>query len=772
MWMLTVLVCWGASAMYDVYQEHYERQLGIQRLLNGRGKIHRIHLDRLAVVYVRQSTLKQVHEHQESGRLQYALKERAVELGWSPGRVVVIDDDQGHSGKDVADRVGFQRLVAEVGLNHVGLVLGLEVSRLARSNLNWHHLLEICGLYQTLIGDVDGIYDPRDYNDRLLLGLKGTMSEAELHILKHRLDAGKWAKARRGELHTLVPTGYVRRPSGEVRKDPDEQVQTVLELVFAAFERYGTVNGVLRSMMEHKIVFPVRQSSGPDKGSLRWSRARRSTISGILHNPAYAGAYVYGRRRVDATKQRPGRRGTGLVTVAPREWAVCLKDQYPSYITWEQYERNVRQIAANSNHAQGIGAPREGISLLAGLVVCGRCGLRMITRYNQNGGGLRYICDRRHTQYREPVCQSVSGTPLDQAVSRVVLEAIQPLALELSLKVAAEVESERALVLKHWEQRLEQARYEVVRAYRQYNAVEPENRLVARQLENQWEAALQAEASLKGEYERFVSGHPVPLSEDDGERIRRLAADIPALWHAPTTTAAERQVIVRQLIERVVVSVQGASEKVALEVQWAGGHRTELTAIRPIGRLEGLSYYGELIRRVAALWLAGQSVPGIARMLTEEGWRPAKGGESFTVSMVRRILARPDVQQRIGRKRLTDGIPKREQEWTTDELAALLGMPRVSVYVWLKKGILKARRTRYQTRSVWLIWADETELSRLRALRKHPTCGPPRKPVSESSGLRLDKHEGDADTDGPQPEQHPPAKTGRNGTSEKKGLTG
>lgn len=756
--------------MYDVYQEQYQRQVGIQRLLNGRGKIHGIHLDRLAVVYVRQSTLKQVHEHQESGRLQYALKERAVELGWSCERVLVIDEDQGHSGKHVEDRVGFQRLVAEVGLNHVGLVLGIEVSRLARSNLNWHHLIEICGLYQTLIGDVDGIYDPRDYNDRLLLGLKGTMSEAELHILKQRLDAGKWAKARRGELHTLVPTGYVRRASGEVIKDPDERVQTVIELVFAAFERYGTVNGVLRYMMEHKIDFPIRQSHGPDKGSLRWSRARRSTISGILHNPAYAGAYVYGRRRVAATKQRPGRRGTGLVTVAPGEWAVCLKDRYPAYITWEQYERNVRQIAANSNHGAGIGTPRQGVSLLAGLVVCGRCGLRMITRYNQNGRELRYVCDRWHTQYREPVCQSVSGTPLDKAVSQVVLEALRPLALELSLKVAAELESERAVVLKHWEQRLEQARYEVVRAYRQYNAVEPENRLVARQLEGQWEAALQAEAALKGDYERIASEHPVPLRADECERIRRLAEDIPALWRAPTTTALERQAIVRQLIEQVVISVQGRSEQVVLEVQWAGGHRSQLTAIRPIGRLECLSYSAELIRRVAAFWLDGQSVPGIARMLTQQGWRPAKGGETFTVSMVRRILARPDVQQLIGRKRLTDGVPKRAQEWTTDELVDLLGMPRVSLYVWLKKGILKARRTRYQTRSVWLIWADEEELARLRELREHPRCGPPRKRAAEGAEWAPDRHAGDTGAEELPREQLPTPKTAGQTNRSKKGV--
>ena len=720
--------------MQEVYQN--QKQPGVPRWLPGNGKIQGTHVDRLAVVYVRQSTLKQVREHQESGRLQYALKERAIQLGWSSRRVEVIDEDQGHSGKHAEGRAGFQRLVAEVGLNHVGLVLGIEISRLARSNSDWYRLLDMCALFHTLIADGDGIYDPREYNDRLLLGLKGTMSEAELHILKQRLDAGKWAKARRGELRMPLPMGYVRRPSGEVIKDPDEQAQAVLALVFAAFERYRTVNGVLRYLLEQKIQFPVREASGPDKGKLRWSRPSRSTLNTLLHHPIYAGVYVYGRRRVDATKQRPGRRGSGRVSLPVEEWAVCLKDRHPAYITWEQYERNVRQIAANSNSSKGIGAPRQGVSLLAGLVVCGPCGLRMMARYNQNGGGLRYVCDRLHTLYQEAVCQSVSGTPIDEAVSQLVLQALQPLALELSLKVAAELESERSLVLKHWQQRLERARYEVARAYRQYNAVEPENRLVVRQLERRWEAALQAEAALTVEYERVASEHPVPLSADERERIRCLGEDIPALWHAPTTTAVERQAIVRQLIERVVVNVKGTSEQVALEVQWAGGHRTRMMVIRPVARLERLSYYAELIRRVAQLWTDGQSLPGIARLLTGVGWRPAKGGETFTVSMIRRILARPDVQQLVDRKRLTDGVPKEANEWTSDELAELLGMPRVSLYVWLKKGILTARRTRYRERLVWLIWADETELARLRALRERPHYGPARRGIDEARDVR------------------------------------
>lgn len=712
--------------MSEVYQNH-----GVARRFL-KGKIQGIHLKRLAVVYVRQSTIKQVKEHQESGRLQYALKARAVELGWPRAQVVVIDEDQGHSGRSAEDRSGFQSLVAEVGLNHVGLVFGVEVSRLARSNRDWYQLLDLCAVYQTLIGDMDGLYDPRSYNDRLVLGLKGTMSEAELHILKQRLDAGKWAKARRGELWMTVPMGYVHRPSGEVVKDPDEQAQGVIALIFAVFDRYRTVNGVLRYLVEHEIQLPVRELSGADKGSLRWVRASRPAVSGVLHNPIYAGAYVYGRRRVDPARKQPGRRGSGLITVAMEEWEVCLKDRLPAYISWEQYERNVRQIAANSNRPEGIGAPRQGPSLLAGLVVCGRCGLRMLAHYNQNGGGLRYVCDRRHRLYREPLCQSVCGPPIDEAISAVVLQSLEPLALELSLKVAEDLEAERARVLRHWEQRLERARYEAERAYRQYNAVEPEHRLVVRELERHWEAALQVEAELQREYERVAARQAVPLGVEDRAAIRRLAEDIPALWHAPSTTAAERQAIVRQLIERVVISVQGQSEQVQVEIQWAGGYCTHMPGIRPIARLERLSYYPQLIQRVAELWAAGKPLPEIARILTEESWRPAKGGESFTVSMVRRILARPDVRQLVERERLTDGVPKGAQEWTTDELVELIGMPRVTLYGWLKKGLLTARRTRYQHHSVWLIWADDVELARLQALREHRPYGRARRESEEA----------------------------------------
>jgi DNA invertase Pin-like site-specific DNA recombinase len=685
------------------------------------GKVQGIHLDRLAVIYVRQSTIYQVEHHQESARLQYALKERAIQLGWSPQRVIVIDEDQGHSGGSAEGRTGFQQLVAEVGLNHVGGIFGIEVSRLARSNRDWYQLLDMCALFRTLISDVDGIYDSSNYNDRLLLGLKGTMSEAELHILKQRLNAGKWSKARRGELVFPVPIGYWRRPSGEVMKDPDTQAQAVVELVFATFARCRTINGVLRYLVEHGIALPVRERCGVEKGNLRWSRPSRSTLRNMLTNPVYAGAYVYGRRPVDPLKQQAGHPGTGRTETVLGEWEVCLKDRLPAYLTWGEYERNQRQIAANQSQARGV--PRQGASLVAGLLVCGRCGQRMTTHYTNNGDGLRYACDRQYLQYREASCQSLSGAPVDEVVSRLVLQALEPLALDLSLQVAEDLEAERAQVLEQWHYRLERAQYEVERAFRQYNTVEPEHRLVARQLEQQWEEALQAEDALQREYERVVAQHPVPLSVEEREAIRHLAGDLPALWHAPTTTAAERQAIVRQLIERVVVTVQGESEQVTVEIQWAGGSCTQTTVIRPVARWEQLSFYPTLVRQVKALVAEGRQQQPIARLLTQKGWHGPRGEGPVTVSMVQRVLMR-EGEPNARALQESEGFASGTNEWTADTLAQTLAMPRDTLYNWLHQGTLTARRVVYRGHPRWVIWADEAEVARLRTLHEHTRRGP------------------------------------------------
>ena len=327
-------------------------------------KIQAEHLDRLAVVYVRQSTLQQVNDHQESTRIQYGLVGRAESLGWHTERVLTIDDDLGKSGSSAEGRFGFQRLVSEVGLNHVGLILGVEMSRLARSSKDWHQLLEICALFGTLIADLDGIYDPSDYNDRLLLGLKGSFSEIELHILKQRMIQGKRNKAERGELGFNVPIGYVRRPSGEIRFDPDAQVQQVVKLIFRKFEEVGTLNAVLRYLMTHHIQVGVRVLSGPSKGDLEWHRPNRATLQNLLRHPAYTGAYAYGRRQVDPRKQKAGQPRTGRVVKPCEEWLALIKDHHPAYISWEQYQQNLAQLKSNRNRADEQGHPCQGVGLL------------------------------------------------------------------------------------------------------------------------------------------------------------------------------------------------------------------------------------------------------------------------------------------------------------------------------------------------------------------------------------------------------------------------
>jgi DNA invertase Pin-like site-specific DNA recombinase len=631
--------------------------------------------------------------------------------------VIVIDEDLGRSATTTVGRPGFQRLVAEVGLDHVGIVLGIEMSRLARSNRDWHQLLEICALFGTLIGDLDGIYDPSDYNDRLLLGLKGTMSEAELHILKRRMLEGKRAKARRGELGMPVPMGYIKRPSGEVAKDPDEQAQDTIAMVFNLFKRYGTLNGVLRHFVRNGVQMPSRVRFGPSKGELQWVRPNRATLSNILRNPIYAGAYVYGRRPMDPKKKKPGRPSTGRTMAKFGEWEVLLKDRLPSYITWDQFEKNKRQL--ESNTIQGAGAPRNGPSLLSGLLICGRCGMRMTTQYSNNGKGLRYVCSRLMVDYGEPLCQSLAGKPLDELTTNLVLQSLEPAALEISLKVAEDLEDERRQMRSHWEKKLERARYTVERAFRQYNAVEPENRLVARSLEQQWEEALVSEEELKMEYERFLSQQASPLLEEEREEIRQLAVDIPNIWNAASTTPSERQMIVRKLIDRVIVTVQGETEKVAVEYHWAGGHKTQAALIRPVARLEQLSYYQDLLKRVAQLNAQKKNAQTIAHILNEEGWRPAKRRDTFSTCMVHSLLYRQGLRS-SRRKRPSDGIIKKANEWTIRELSQKLEMPEPTLYSWVKKGKLKSRRVNSTGRTVLAITANRAEINRLRSLRRRP----------------------------------------------------
>jgi DNA invertase Pin-like site-specific DNA recombinase len=666
------------------------------------------HLERLAVVYVRQSTLQQVLAHQESTRLQYSLVRRAVALGWAEARVLVIDEDLGRSGTSVEGRHGFQRLVAEVGLDHVGLILGVEMSRLARSSKDWHQLLEICALFGTLIADLDGIYDPSQYNDRLLLGLKGTMSEAELHLLKQRMYQGKLQKARRGALSFPLPIGYVWTVSGEVVFDPDEQVQHVVRLVFRKFDELGTLHALLRYLVQHDIQLGVRVREGPAKGTLEWRRPNRMTLQNLLKNPLYAGAYAYGRRQVDPRHKQPGRPTTGRLTRRRQDYHVLLRDHVPAYITWQQYEQYLGRLAANRARADTMGAVRHGPALLAGLLVCGRCSHRMQVRY----GGPRqlhsYTCNRLATNYGGDSCQYLPGGPVDTFVSQWVLKALEPAALTVSLEAATHLERERQELDRLWQHRLERATYETERAARHYRMVEPEHRLVARQLAQDWEATLTAQRQLQEDYDRFLHEHPRRLSGAEREAIRQLAQNIPALWQAPTTTMADRKEIVRQVVHRVLVAGEGTSERLQLTIEWVGGGTTAGNTTRPIRNIEHLSYYPQLCNRIRTLAQAGHPAGQIAERLEQEGYRPPKCAERFSRPAVLELMQRLGVHKPRTRRRATLAV----HEWWVSDLARTVGIPKTTLHPWRKRGWLQARWHAQTQR--WMVWADGAELERLK----------------------------------------------------------
>ena len=663
-------------------------------------KVQARHCDRQAVVYVRQSTLRQVEQNRESTRLQYGLADRACRLGWRREQIVVIDDDLGRSGATTSDRPGFQRLVAEVGLGHVGLVLGIEISRLARSCRDWHQLLEMCALFDTLIGDADGIYDPSTYNDRLLLGLKGTMSEAELHILKCRMHEGRRAKAERGDLVLGLPRGFVLKLSGEIALDPDEGVRQVIGLVFAVFERRRSVSGVLRYLVAHDIQLPDRVRAGPDKGDVRWNRPNRTTLSDLFRHPAYAGAYVYGRRHHDGRLRLPGKPHSGRRFLRdPQAWTVLHRGALPAYIDWDTFERNQEQMAANRTRHTGI--PRGGAALLGGLVACGLCGRRMFTTYNENGREARYVCHQMATTFGAPRCQSISAHCVDVCVGAAIIEALSPCAIEVSLQVAEDLELERQQLHGQWKQRLERASYATALARRRYECVDPANRLVARTLERDWETALAAEQKLGDDYQRALQREPERLTEEEKAAVRQLADDIPALWRASSTTAHDRQAMARLMLDQVVILVRGTTEHADLTCHWAGGVVTQHPLVRPVRRFEQLEKFDQLIARITDLRRKGATAQVIADRLNAEDWRPPKK-TAFDAPMIRRLLQR----RGLGTQRpiWSDNIPRaNDDEMTIQEVAEHLGAHRQTVYGWLRRGTLKGRLVQVGTQRIWLV---------------------------------------------------------------------
>lgn len=536
------------------------------------------HTARRAAIYVRQSTLQQVSENLESQRRQYALADRAAELGWPRGAIVVIDDDLGRSGSGVA-RAGFDRLVSEVGLGQIGAVFALEVSRLARNNRDWYQLLDLCALVGTLIGDSDGLYDPALFNDRLLLGLKGTMSEVELHLIRSRLNGGLWEAARRGALRTHLPVGYEHDRDGAIVLTPDESVRESIALVFRKFAELGSARQVVAHLREEDIALPHRDLRD---GTIAWRPADYAPVHRILTNPTYAGLYAYGRSKMERALDERGRPRSRQRRRAPSEWAVRIEDHHPGFIDQERYLANQERLRANWRAPRGEAARavREGAALLQGLVRCGRCGRRMQVSYSGPGGkARRYACHQaQRLQAAERACQSLGGVRLDQRVAEVFLTALEPASLEATL--AALRESEQAWEMDKRQRLLvvEKARYEAERARRQFEQVEPENRLVARTLEREWERRLADLSAREGDLARFQTSRPLPLSDEEISWLRSAGADLRAVWGAETTTKRERKQLLRCLIKEVVVTVQRERHEADVAIVWAGGAATKLTS--------------------------------------------------------------------------------------------------------------------------------------------------------------------------------------------------
>jgi DNA invertase Pin-like site-specific DNA recombinase len=675
-------------------------------------KITSVHQQRLALIYVRQSTQKQVNQNQESQQYQYRLQLRAQELGWPAGRVRVIDSDLGLSGSEASGRSGFQELVAEVSLGHAGIVFGYEVSRLARNNADWYHLLDLAAVFGTLIADNDGIYDPRLYNDRLLLGLKGTMSEAELHLLRQRLDAGRMNQVKRNAYRQRLPTGYLRLVDGGVVKDPDDQVRHVIELTFAKFEELSSANKVMLYLRQQGILFPRRQNGGPQANQLLWKVASESAVTEMLQNPAYAGAFAYGRRQNDPTLRKAGRKATGNRRKPMSAWLHLQQNVYPAYITWEQYLANQDRIQQNGlrfvemrEKAQGI--VREGPGLLQGLVICGNCGHHMQTVYKPTP---RYVCRGLvRTTIARRDCNSVRAHVIDDVVAQAFFEVLQPAQLDALEAILASQRADRSRVERQWQDQLKRAQYEAHQAQRQYDAVDPENRLVAGELERRWETKLQQLRQTEEDYHHFLQ---VPLPAIVPPELRNLFQEVssrlPELW--PALSNAQKKELLRSLIQRVIIR-RPATDQLAMRIVWISGHFTDHTALTPIWREQDVSRYDQMVDRVHALCQQGYKDKEIARQLTEEGFHTARSPYVTPLSVSKIRLSRnwhTPFEQWRGKDAVGD-------YWTVNGLRKQLETNESTIYRFIYRKIIPTDFVVHDLHTgVYLIRKDEQLVEGLR----------------------------------------------------------
>lgn len=668
-------------------------------------KVSRQHQALHALVYVRQSSPKQVQHHRESQTNQYALVERAMALGWRPESITVIDTDLGLSGRD-GQRPGFREVVTEVSLGHVGLVLAYEASRLARNNADWYALLDLAAVRGTLIADSEGVYDPRLPNDRLLLGLRGMLSEAELHLLQLRLAAGRQRQIERGVFRQQLPTGLVRLPDGRVVKDPDLQIQRTIELVFARFASLGSCQKVLRSLRDDGMRLPRRQTGGPDAGATLWKPPSEGAIYAILHNPAYAGAFAYGqhRRHPDSL---PGQQAP-RVHCTMEQWAVLHQDIYPAYISWEEFMANQARMSDNASryNEQRRGAVRDGPALLVGLAVCARCGRLLHVEYKRHP---HYVCSALAKECGVAVCLYVASDGIDAAVVEAFFSALQPAELALLDDVLASQRADHARRQQYYTDQVTRAEYEARLAQKQYLAVDPDNRLVASELERRWELALRAVTEARDAAQRFATQAALPqLDPVLHQQVSALGPQMPALWTSGRLSLSQKKELLRSLIRRVIVE-RRPPERVAVTIVWVSGAMTELQVPTTTARTAHLERYGELVARIAELSAAGFSDPVIAERLSHEGFRSSRQ-TSIPTSLVTRIRR---TQGQVSVRGQFRSQPKLGGAWTVWGLARHLDVPRDWLYRRMAAGRLAAER--HPVTGQYLIADDPVVLAALQA---------------------------------------------------------
>jgi len=676
-------------------------------------KITTAHQAKIACVYLRQSTLGQLAHNTESTIRQYGLVDRAVTLGWPKDRIQVIDEDLGRSGTSTEFRSGFQQLLVQVGLSQVGMVLSIEASRLARNNSDWAHLIQICSVFGTLVADAESVYDPRLSQDRLLLGLVGIISEAEIYSIKARMEAGKRSKAARGELHLPLPAGYERLSSGEVRRHSNEEIQAGVRLVLEKFRQLGSARAVLVYLRREGLKVPIRLLKGPGPHEVTWAAPSANNVLGVLQNPAYAGAYVYGHHKTDPTRHRPDKRYSGIVRQPIDSWDICLQDAYPAYISWEEFVSNQKRLASNQNDflQEKQGVPRQGSALLQGIVLCGKCGHHMMTSYSGKKDQSIYECMYDSRAYGSPVCQTIRGQFVDAEVERLVLEALEPDRIAIALEALEHLEQEGVTLERQWKLSLQRAQYEASCAERDYRMCEPENRLVARNLECHWEEKLRQVEKVEREYQAWRNQNHTIITDADRREILALGEDLPKLWAAPSTTHADRKQIIRLLIKSVTLDKNRERGKLWFKINWQTGATTGHWLIRRVGNYRDHADFDRLQQRVRELTADEKTDRQIAVILTHEGFRSSRG-EMINPSTVGHLRKRWDLgaSRRSGQERSPDKWE--DGTYSIQGVMAVIGVPQSLVYRWLRQGLLEAKQT--SKGAPWRITLSEERIAQLK----------------------------------------------------------